>query len=109
MDSRRLNRLIRMCPPGSRTASYSNWQTVVGESWAYAVRWQTPECRVVCRVSDAWPCRRSQVHGARRPKAAKERTRGRWCAEGGAPGYGDFANAEGACEGAQCVWSRAMT
>ena len=27
------------------------------------------------------PCRRSQVHGARRPKAAKERTRGRWCAE----------------------------
>jgi hypothetical protein len=34
--------LIRMCPPGSRTASYSNWQTVVGESWAYfAVRWQT--------------------------------------------------------------------
>ena len=24
-------------------------------------------------------------------------------------GYGDLADAEGVCEGAQCVWSRAMT
>jgi hypothetical protein len=47
--------------------------------------------------------------GGRRPKAAKERTRGRWCAEGGALGYGDLADAEGVWEGAQYVWARAVT
>ena len=48
------------------------------------------------------------MHGAPRPKAPEqnpamvaERPR--------APGYGDFANAEGVCGGARCVWSRAMT
>ena len=64
----------------------------------------------MCRVSDAGHDRRSQVHGGRRPEAAKERTRGRWCAEGAAGlGYGDLADAEGVCEGAQCGWARAMT
>src|SRR6266568_2370695 len=38
----------------------------------------------LCRVSDAGHERRSHVHLGRRPKAAKERTRGRWCAEGAA-------------------------
>src|SRR6266567_8096519 len=40
--------------------------------------------RCLCRVSDAGHERRSHVHLGRRPKAAKERTRGRWCAEGAA-------------------------
>jgi len=39
---------------------------------------------VMCRVSDAGPKGRSHVHSDRRPKAAKERTRGRWSAEGAA-------------------------
>src|SRR6266581_9637562 len=41
-------------------------------------------CRLLRRVSDAGHERRSHVHLGRRPKAAKERTRGRWCAEGAA-------------------------
>jgi hypothetical protein len=39
---------------------------------------------VVCRVSDAGHVWLSHAHVGRRPKAAKERTRGRWCAEGAA-------------------------
>src|SRR6266700_7580677 len=41
-------------------------------------------CLLLCRVSDAGHERRRPVHLGRRPKAAKERTRGRWCAEGAA-------------------------
>ena len=48
------------------------------------------------------------MHGAPRPKAAKE-PRAMVRGEARAPGYGDFANAEGVCGGARCVWSRAMT
>jgi hypothetical protein len=47
----------------------------------FSLRCMSPE---VCRVSDAGYERRRQVHGGRRSKAAKERTRGRWCAEGAA-------------------------
>ena len=35
------------------------------------------KCPLLCRVSDAGDDRRSHVHVGRRPKAAKERTRGR--------------------------------
>ena len=50
------------------------------------------------------------MHGAPRPKAAKERSPGRWCAERPrAPGYGDFANAEGVCGGMRLVASDDMT
>src|SRR6266481_1641429 len=39
---------------------------------------------LLCRVSDAGHEGWSHVHSDRRPKAAKERTRGRWSAEGAA-------------------------
>lgn len=42
------------------------------------------QCLQVCRVSDAGHEQRRHVHVGRRPKAAKERTRGRWWAEGAA-------------------------
>jgi hypothetical protein len=36
-------------------------------------------CRLLCWVSDAGRERLCQVGSGRRPKAAKEQTRGRWC------------------------------
>jgi hypothetical protein len=47
-------------------------------SWKPPVVWTSRRrCRLLRRVSDAGHDRRSHVHGGRRPKAAKERTRGR--------------------------------
>ena len=48
-----------------------------------------------------------RVAGVRKPP--KNEPAGDGARRGRAPGYGDFANAEGARGGARCVWSRAMT
>jgi hypothetical protein len=63
----------------------------------------------LCRVSDAGHAGEAKctVPGVRKPP--KNEPAGDGAGRGRAPGYGDFANAEGACGGARCVWSRAMT
>src|SRR5260370_27255889 len=47
----------------------------------------------------------ARVPGVRKPP--KNEPAGDGARRGRAPGYGDFANAEGAYDGAQCVWLRA--
>src|SRR5258706_4438727 len=64
---------------------------------------------LVCRVSDAGDAGEAKwtVPGVRKPP--KNEPAGDGARRGGAPGYRDFANAESAFDGAQCVWSQAMT